>query len=255
MMSVLGLLACATVAGMFAAKKWPQGPPRNMPLRAWDWLAEQVAPPTRAHTEVRYEGPAPRFSPSSSEEPNTASSGLAPPEVQFAEPPLPEAEQPRGEPDRGSKRDVAPSAGGPPAPTHLASTVVGTNEPSQLNPSRYAPGKPAAFWPSDLADLLPLGAESSPAATSGPSATSQQTPGGAASETVEQLIRRLEQMGAVVMRLERQPGAAGYLFRCELPLPHNPRYHRFFQAGDAEPARAIQRVIRDVEAWKAGDRR
>ena len=68
-------------------------------------------------------------------------------------------------------------------------------------------------------------------------------------------MRRLEQMGAVVVRLERQRGTAGYVFRCELPLPQNPRYHRFFQAADAEPARAIQRVTRDVEAWKATERR
>ncbi len=55
------------------------------------------------------------------------------------------------------------------------------------------------------------------------------------------------------MRLERQRGTAGYFFRCELPL--KPGYHRFFQAADLEPAAAVQRVLREVEAWKASDRR
>ena len=73
-----------------------------------------------------------------------------------------------------------------------------------------------------------------------------------AEPSVEELIRRLEQMGAVVVRLERQRGPAGnYLFRCELPLPQNPRYHRFFQAVDSQPVRAALRVTHEVEAWKA----
>ena len=58
-------------------------------------------------------------------------------------------------------------------------------------------------------------------------------------------------MGAAVVRLERQRGPAGnYLFRCELPLAQNPRYHRFFQAIDSQPARAVERVTHEVEAWK-----
>jgi len=64
-------------------------------------------------------------------------------------------------------------------------------------------------------------------------------------------MRRLEQAGAVVLRLERARGPSGhYQFCCELPLPNNPRYHRFFQATAPDPARAVQLVERDVIEWK-----
>jgi hypothetical protein len=126
-------------------------------------------------------------------------------------------------------------------PTDLK-TTLSTDEP-----------KTSAFWPSDLASLLPGLPLDPKAASSSPAAASSRAANSAASESnVAELMRRLEQMGAVVMRLERQRGTpGGYLFRCELPMPHNPRYHRFFQAADVQPGRAVERVARDVEAWKA----
>jgi hypothetical protein len=72
---------------------------------------------------------------------------------------------------------------------------------------------------------------------------------------LEALYGRLEALGATVLRLEKeQAHPARYRFRCELPLPGSPGYSRFFQALDAEPAKAVQRVLADVEAWRSAAR-
>ncbi len=264
MLSALGLLACAVVAGMFAAKKWPQGPPRDLPLRAWDWVAGQVAPPM-AQSEARDYGPAPQFDATPRLEAHAAPDGLAPPAVEIPQP-SPPLETERAAP--GQLRPVPFSID-----AHPASNPSRTLEPGPPQPPRDEPPKTAPFWPTDLADLLPglgtapgTGSKENDARSPASLRSRASNPSAAADEprpegsipagSIEQLMRRLEQMGAVVVRLERQRGAAaGYLFRCELPLPQNPRYHRFFQAADAEPARAIQRVTREVEAWKASGRR
>ncbi len=265
MLSVLGLLACATVAGMFAAKKWPEGPPRELPLAVWDWLAAHAAPPRGAAGETRYEGPAPPFNPSTPGH-EADPSGFAPPSVEIGAP-LEVERPPEGAPEPGANsapppRDTAPLEAWP---------ISVPRQPGQRNLPRSEPGKPPPFWPGDLVDLVPRGdlESRSPASpeTRSPASPSSRASGGAfersdpsssnsdesSPPSVEQLIGRLEQMGAVVMRLERKRGTAGYFFRCELPL--RPGYHRFFQAADAEPAAAIQRVLREVEAWQSAQRR
>jgi hypothetical protein len=253
-LSTVGLLACAAAAGVLAARKWPEGPPPQLPLRAWDWLAAQVASPI-AQSEARDYGPAPQFEIGPGQESRATPDGLA----------LPDVEIPPASPASPAENAAPPTRPAPSLEVRPASDSGPVREPEPPEPPDESP-KTSPFWPKDLSDLLPgLGAggansksdSASPAAFKSPPAPPAPGARAASAEpSIEWLVRRLDEMGAVVMRLERQRGqTAGYVFRCELPFPQNPRYHRFFQAVDADPARAVQRVTRDVEAWKAAERR
>jgi hypothetical protein len=250
---VLGLLACAAAAGVFAAHKWPQGPPSELSHEAWRWLCKELMPARPASIPERPDyGPAPKFTAPSVDESNlVAPDSLAPPLVVFDEPRLMPSDPGEASRQPGPPSVVLPHEASPAAlrPASASSQTSERND-QKSRPAGEAP-KTSAFWPSDLAALLPgVGAVDSKVGASSPAATVGAAP--PSEPKVEELMRRLEQMGAVVMRLERQRGAPGsYLFRCELPLPQNPRYNRFFQAVDAQPARAVERVARDVEAWKA----
>ncbi len=70
------------------------------------------------------------------------------------------------------------------------------------------------------------------------------------------LKERLEGLGAAYMRLERRrdphSGAAGaYHFVCRIPIPANRLYERTFEAVDSDAAAAMQRVVSEVELWRA----
>lgn len=72
------------------------------------------------------------------------------------------------------------------------------------------------------------------------------------SNRFEAVQRRLQELGAVYFRLEDTGGSAGrYRFRCELPLPGNTTYLRPFEHEDADPHRAMQAVLDEVELWLA----
>jgi hypothetical protein len=260
-LSTLGLLACAAAVGMLAAKKLPQGPPRDLPLRVWDWVAGQVPPPM-AQGEARDYGPAPPFDsrgkfdveilPDGSTGPNVEMPGRSPPAARA--------------PEHAPPGDFRIAPGGAEPPMRGIDYGPPSAPPLSPPPRDDAP-KAAPFWPGDLKDLIPgLESEAGGSGTSPPGDHGRPTPTSSKSQHphapgtvelphepgIEELMRRLERLGAVVVRLERRRDVpAGYVFRCELPLPRNPRYHRFFEAVDAEPARAIQRVMRDVEVWKA----
>jgi hypothetical protein len=64
---------------------------------------------------------------------------------------------------------------------------------------------------------------------------------------------RLRQLGATYYLLESW-GSDGalYRFHCKMAIAGNSRYTRHFEATDREPLRAIGRVLRDVEQWRAG---
>jgi hypothetical protein len=72
------------------------------------------------------------------------------------------------------------------------------------------------------------------------------------SNRFESVQRRLQELGAVYFRLEDTGGSAGrYRFRCEFPLPGNTTYLRPFEHEDADPHRAMQAVLDEVELWLA----
>ncbi|MGD9645731.1 MAG: hypothetical protein AB7U73_08465, partial [Pirellulales bacterium] len=64
---------------------------------------------------------------------------------------------------------------------------------------------------------------------------------------------RLRQLGATYYLLENW-GSDGslYRFHCKMAIAGNSRYTRHFEATDRTPLQAIGRVLRDVEAWRAG---
>jgi hypothetical protein len=120
---------------------------------------------------------------------------------------------------------------------------------------RFNPNRLSAFWTTEEGDLR-SGAKPGrwpsviPASHGGPADRSKEQTEPA--ERLGDLFRRLHDRGALVMQLEKQPGdSPTHRFRCELPLPHAPRYRRFFQAYDTDPMRAVERVLAEVEAWQS----
>lgn len=65
---------------------------------------------------------------------------------------------------------------------------------------------------------------------------------------LQAMIARLRGMGAAYFRLENW-GQLSY-FRCEMPLPENPRYHAYFEATNADPIVAVREVMEKVEKWQ-----
>ena len=71
-----------------------------------------------------------------------------------------------------------------------------------------------------------------------------------ADNDIDALIQRLDHLGAVHMVQTRLGGGRAYRFRCEFPIPANAERRRFFEATDTSQARAIHRVLREVERWR-----
>jgi hypothetical protein len=60
-------------------------------------------------------------------------------------------------------------------------------------------------------------------------------------------------MGAAHYLLEKW-GSGGelYRFQCKMAIAGNPNHCCHFEATDSEPAKAMYRVLRQVEAWQSG---
>jgi hypothetical protein len=65
--------------------------------------------------------------------------------------------------------------------------------------------------------------------------------------------KRFRELGATYYLLEAW-GADGqhYRFHCEMAIAGNPHHTRHFEKTDSDPMRAVARVLREVEAWRAG---
>ena len=120
---------------------------------------------------------------------------------------------------------------------------------------RFNPNRLSAFWTTDEHDLAAGDKPRRWPSVISASHGRQADPSNERTEPTErlgELFRRLHQRGALVMRLEKHPGdSSTHRFRCELPLSHAPRYRRFFQVYDADPIRAVERVLAEVEAWQS----
>jgi hypothetical protein len=68
--------------------------------------------------------------------------------------------------------------------------------------------------------------------------------------------QRLQATGALHYRLETA-GSNGELFRfqCKMGLPNNPNYVSYFEATSSDATTAMQQVLDQVEAWRAGSPR
>ena len=80
-------------------------------------------------------------------------------------------------------------------------------------------------------------------------------PGASADDPFARGERRLRQYGATRYRLESW-GDGGELFRCSanVALPDHPHGARHFEAVAASPSQAVDRMLEQIEAWRAGQR-
>lgn len=65
--------------------------------------------------------------------------------------------------------------------------------------------------------------------------------------------RRLRDLGATYYLLEAWGGDGGlFRFHCKMAIAGNAQLNRHFEATDPDPLRAMERVLLQVEAWRAG---
>jgi hypothetical protein len=65
-------------------------------------------------------------------------------------------------------------------------------------------------------------------------------------------LARIRQLGATYYLLETW-GDRGQLYRfyCKMAVGGNPDYSRYFEATDADALAAMDKVLREVEDWRA----
>lgn len=168
----------------------------------------------------------------------------------------------------GGFSSIAGTPTGPPNPALVASRRF---DARAVSPEDWQPGDwqaedgQADDWRSvgtgPAAAAVPAHAEEAavpPAGESGePTVAGREFPGEVGEERdalLHRLQHRLRALGVSYMRLGLQAGersGAVYHFHCRLPVPDNPLYSRPFDARASEPLLAMQRVLRDVEAWQA----
>jgi hypothetical protein len=65
--------------------------------------------------------------------------------------------------------------------------------------------------------------------------------------------RKLKEAGATYYLLETWGNESEYYrFHCKMAIANNPAHTRPFEATDHDPLRAMQRVVEQVDAWRAG---
>jgi len=139
-----------------------------------------------------------------------------------------------------------------PAP-RTAATPRGRNTTAHFEPSEARPrtASPKAAQRGIPDASLQATAYSAPAASRATSASgeAQQPP---ASDAFARGEQRLRQYGATRYRLESW-GESGELFRCSanVSLPNHRAGARHFEATAASPSQAIDRLLEQVEAWRA----
>ena len=74
-----------------------------------------------------------------------------------------------------------------------------------------------------------------------------------ASQSLSHIEQRLRELGATYSLLESW-GNQGQLYRfyCKMGIGGNSNYTRYFEATDADPLRAMNIVLQQVETWRAG---
>ena len=173
-------------------------------------------------------------------------------------PVVPGSDQPLQEAPRYEAPGTAPTGVGPRAaaaygapPIAAASVAAQQNMSPQFGgvaPPIDAPG--AARQP--MNPVRPAGYSEPIVRGQAPGSIEEPMPVPAGDEFTA-MQHRLRQLGATYYLLESW-GSDGalYRFHCKMAIAGNSRYTRHFEATDREPLRAIGRVLRDVEQWRAG---
>lgn len=89
-------------------------------------------------------------------------------------------------------------------------------------------------------------------ASASPSSKPAERPA-AANDWFRTVQQRLKQLGATYYLLETWGrGGELYRFHCKMAIGGNPDYTRHFEATDRDAAKAMQDVLAQIEAWRAG---
>lgn len=72
-------------------------------------------------------------------------------------------------------------------------------------------------------------------------------------DRLQTILHRLRELGAVYYLLETW-GNSGQSFRfhCRTAIGGSPSYTRYFEATDSSPIQAMEKVLAEVELWRAG---
>ncbi len=171
--------------------------------------------------------PQPNSAATAAPTPFAVSPSAPPPAMAPTPPSMPAAEPGRTLPARNGSRGI-PQRQRPPA----ANPATASAMPDAAIPANYlAMADESGATPSSVA-------QTSAVAGLGDWFTSSQ--------------QRLRELGATYYLLESW-GRRGelYRFHCKVAIAGNPDYTRHFEATDAEPARAMESVLREVEAWRS----
>jgi hypothetical protein len=87
----------------------------------------------------------------------------------------------------------------------------------------------------------------------GPTLGSGAAETGNQGESLPRIQQRLRELGSTYSLLESW-GNQGQLYRfyCKMAIGGNANYTRYFEATDSDPVRVMNRVLQQVEAWRAG---
>lgn len=152
-------------------------------------------------------------------------------------------------PFRGPEHTV-PDAVRPAADALASSNSIQMHPTLTAPPGSVAPAAMAQMHPSATdpnAGLFHLTPSTTPSVA--PPAATPPAPG----DLFSSIQVRLRELGATYYLLETwgQDGSL-YRFHCKMTLAGNSRHNRHFEATEADPLLAMQRVLEQVEAWRAG---
>jgi hypothetical protein len=68
---------------------------------------------------------------------------------------------------------------------------------------------------------------------------------------LQEVRRRLEELGAEYVVVETIDGSGQYCFRCRMLVDQQSRFTRSFEASSPDPVVASQQVLRAVETWRS----
>lgn len=180
-----------------------------------------------------------------------------------------EARTQHGQQEQASAaRHVAPAAelrGSRPEMPDKQSPVppAGSREDPPTGPSQTGPlagpGGDATRHGPLMAGPPPTGRVGHAAAVEPPEAASGScrsegtaAPDDEVADTVAAIEQRLRQLGASYYLLERWGHRRSlYRFQCRMPLKDDPNHYTQFQAIEDQPLRAMQDVLRRIEAWQS----
>jgi hypothetical protein len=151
----------------------------------------------------------------------------------------------------GSRTDVPPTASVPGPADQPQWGMHPASAPRSDTPRNAAAGRqPSGTIPASY-DALPK--RLAPPAAAGAAVAGEPNPSNLGDERFLWIQQRLRRLGATYYLLEAWGGGDQlYRFHCRMALAGSPGATRHFEATDRDPFEAMSKVLREVEAWRAG---